>query len=147
VQTLVLRDPISPTKTVVLDSNAWYWNAAQATSTCFIDVDEKVSYFTRAHEQSQLFKYQEMPELLSTTDDAFLTGSATALEPFPFGGDAYKVYSTFYDSFRNIPAVAFHIFKNQIGVGVEKEIGTSIGTVKAYPSPAPSTIKVYVQLK
>ena len=62
--TLPIRDPVTPAKTVILDSNSWYWSSAQATPERFIGVDESVSFFTRAYEQSQVFGYQEHPMIM-----------------------------------------------------------------------------------
>jgi hypothetical protein len=147
VFTVNVTDPNNLTKPVILDSNSWYWTSVQATSNCFIGVDNHQSYFTRSFIQSQQNGYPDMPELLWTQDYGNLSGSGTALAPFPFGGNAYNIDSTFYDRFYYIPNIALHLSKNEVPkVGVNEVVGSDIGKLKVFPSPATTQINIDLKL-
>ncbi len=150
--TVPVLDPTIATKTVVLDSNAWYWVSLQASANCFIGMDYSTSFFTRSYIQQVMIKNNDMPELLWNDDYTNLGGSSTALLPFPFGGNAYQIDSTFFDRFQYIPALAFHISKNQIGTvippstSVGSEVNTGIGSVTTFPNPAAEDFNVAINL-
>lgn len=150
VITIPVRDAVTPSKTVVLDSNSWYWIAAQATFDAFIGVDESINYFTRAYEQSQVFNYQEHPEVLYVNDYGNLATETGAMATFPFGGNALYVDSTFFDRFYYVPNVALHISKNKIPgapiVGVETVGSPEIGEFNIFPIPANNFITVESKL-
>ena len=148
IVTLPIRDAVTPSKTVVLDSNSWYWSPAQATLDAFIGVDESVSFFTRAYEQSQVFNYQEHPEILYTKHYSDLATETGAVATFPFGGHALLVDSTFYDRFYFIPAIALHISKSKItspGVGISTP-AQELGEINVSPIPANNFITVDARL-
>jgi hypothetical protein len=151
--TVNIIDPVTPSKTVYLDSNMWYWTPAQATidatnTDLFIGVDESVSNFTRSYEQSQVFNFQEHPMILFTRDYTELSIATGAVATFPFAGHGLLADSSFYDRFYYVPSVALHIGKTKLGtpgVGVE-QVAPEVGTVKVYPVPANNYLNVDVQL-
>ncbi|MEO6834221.1 MAG: PA domain-containing protein, partial [Chitinophagaceae bacterium] len=139
-----LRDVSSPVKKMVLDSNSWYVTLAQGTSNTFVGVDETVSCFTRAYEQSQVFGYQDNPMMLYTDFYTSIATSTNTMITFPFGGNGYYADSTMFDRFYYTPAVAFHISKNKVGVtppGAVVGIGEP-GTFSVYPVPATNFVTV-----
>jgi hypothetical protein len=149
VITLPIRDAINPAKTVVMDSNSWYWTAAQATSDAFIGVDQSISYFTRSYEQSQVFGFQEHPEAIYVGDYSNLATETGAVVTFAFGGNGYYIDSTFFDAFYYIPNIALHISKQKIPripEGIQHVGSTEIGELDVFPIPASSSITVDVRL-
>ncbi len=151
VFTVNVLDPTTPTKTVSLDSNAWYWVSVQASNTCFIGMDYTTGFFTRSYIQKLLLKNDDLPELLLVDDYSSLSGSSTALLPYPFGGNAYQIDSTFFDRFYYIPALALHISKNQIGAVLPNGVTTTgtnsgFGTLNIYPNPANDQLSVELKL-
>lgn len=136
---LNIRDAVSPSKPCILDSNSWYVTLAQGTMNTFVGVDESISYFTRAYEQSQVFGYQEHPMALYTDFYTSLASETNAIVTFPFAGNGYYVDSSFFDRFYYTPAVALHLSKNKVSTtpppGAVGHIGEP-GVFAVYPVPA-----------
>lgn len=140
---LNLRDVSSPTKALMLDSNSWYLTLAQGTANTFVGMDETISFFTRAYEQSQVFGYQEHPMALYTDFYTSISTSTNAIATFPFAGNGYYVDSSFFDRFYYTPAVALHISKNKVTTVPNSVAGVGEpGTFKVYPVPANNFVTV-----
>lgn len=146
--TINLATP-STNRAVVVDSNSWYWTSVQVTqgsNSLFIGCDENASYFTRMYLQDNQNSFNEMSNLIHTTDYSTLSGSSTALVTLPFGGHGYDIDSSFYSNLYYIPNIALHLSKNKVGVSVENAKTKTIGEIKVSPVPASSHINVDVKL-
>jgi hypothetical protein len=146
-----LSNPTNATKPVILDSNSWYWTAAQGTNNMFIGTDETMTFFTRSYIQKTQSQYNDMPELLWTDDYSGLAGSSTSLPPFPFSvvtgsSNVYDADSIAFDKFYYIPNIALHLSKNEVTVGVNEVAAGEIGTLNVFPIPANNQLNVQLKL-
>lgn len=147
-----LSHPANATVRVILDSNSWYWVAAQGTSQMFIGVDGTMSPFTRSYIQATQNNVNDMPELLWTDDYDALAGSGDVAVPFPFSvvnsrgiQNVTHADSISFDEFYYVPNIALHLSKNPVTVGVNEVVKGSIGQMNVFPVPANDQINVEVK--
>jgi hypothetical protein len=138
----------TPGTQAVLDSNTWYWLAADVPAGLFLGVDGVTDYYPRTYVRQQGTGYFEMYAPLNGDIPQNLgSGQADAndlIDPFPFGGSTVTdsiVYSTQRGGL--VPAIPFTTTLFNAGV---KNVSKPWADVQVYPNPAVDNFNVSVGL-
>jgi hypothetical protein len=135
---------------IVLDSNSWYWVAAEVTNDMFLGCDGQVNYFSRSYAQNlttvPTVEYWA-PQFQGSYNDLSSADPNDNLTLYPFSGGptVQSIDSVSFIGAKGlVPAITLHTAK--IIVGVNDVKGTN-PDVTMYPNPTSNILNVKVATK